>query len=184
MKCQICRDEEAQWAWQPFGPGETANEYTLLGSHARGFPVIKVGDLCRSAFQTGDFIVKFEYKGHHYIGKDHQVREVEAVLWLGESHKTSELNDSVPVRAIMRDTPQGTDIAALVFEDSADLILTFRAAPQLLTACEELDKLRDKISFYLERGVDAGRVDKDYYQQIMMALAKVHLALKAARGED
>jgi hypothetical protein len=184
MKCQVCKDEEAIWAWQPFGPNETPDSFAFLGNHYRGFPVIKVGDVCKNAFQTSDFLVEFEYKGHHYIGKDHQVREVEAVLWLGESHKTSELNDSIPVRAIMRDKPQGIDIAALVFEDSADLILTFRAAPELLTACEELDKLRDKISFYLERGVDAGRVDKDYYQQIMMALAKVRLALKAARGED
>jgi hypothetical protein len=125
------------------------------------------------------FSVRFEYQGHHFIEKDHQVQEVKASLWLGESHRTSELNASVPVRAIMRDTLHGIDIAALVFEDSADLISVFLVAPSLVAACEELDKLRDKIEFYLQRGREAGRVDEGYYQQIMLALAGVHVQLEA-----
>ena len=184
MKCQICKDEDAQWAWQPFGPDESPDSFAFLGNHYRGFPVIKVGDVCKNAFQTADFEVRFTYKGHHYIGKDHQVREIEPSLWLGESHKTSELSDSIPARAIMRDAINGIDVAALVFEDHADLISPFIAAPSLVAACEEVDKLRNQIRFFLERGLEAGRVDKDYYQQIMMALAKVHLALKTARGEE
>jgi hypothetical protein len=43
MKCQVCKQEQAEWAWQPFGPNETPDSYTLIGSHYRGFPVIKVG---------------------------------------------------------------------------------------------------------------------------------------------
>lgn len=135
MKCQACKEQEVAWAWQPFGPDEKPDCYTLLGSHYRGFPVIKVCDTCKSAFKTGDFPVTFAYKGHQFVGKEHEVREVGASLWLGESHRTSELNSDVLVRAIMRDTLKGIDVAALVYEDNSDLLLAFLSAPALVEAC-------------------------------------------------
>jgi len=184
IKCQICKDEEASWAFQPFGPDEKPT-FTLLGSHYHGFQIIKVGSICKNAFQSGDFPIEFEYKGYHYVGENHEVREVHVRLWLGESHRTSELNADTPVRAIMRHTPQkGIDIAALVFEDNSDLISTFVAAPQLMEACEEVDRLREKIEFHLEAAQARGYVAEDTLKAVLMALAKVRLALKAARGEE
>ncbi|SRR6266700_5307717 len=185
MKCQICHDEQAEWAWQPWGPNETSDSYALLGSHYRGFPIIKVGSVCKNAFQSGDFEVGFEYKGHRFVGKNHEVKETDVRLWLGESHHTSDLQPTIPLRALMRDTPQkGIDIAALVFEDNSDLISIFVAAPQLMEACEEVDGLRDKIEFHLEAAQARGYVADDTLKAVLMALAKVRLALKAARGEE
>lgn len=177
MKCQACKEQEVVWAWQPFGPDEKPNCYTLLGSHYRGFPVIKVCDSCKTAFETGDFPVTFAYKGRQFTGRNHEVREVSPVLWAGETYTPGELN-SAPARTIMRDTAtRGIDVAALVYEDHSDLLPAFLAAPALVEACQELEQLRDKIEFYLQRGLEAGRVDEGYYRQIMLALAKVQVAL-------
>lgn len=177
MKCQICKEQEVAYAWQPFGPNETPDSYTLIGSHYRGFPVIKACSSCKMAFQSGDFPVKFEYQGHHFVGENHRIKEVNVSLWLGESHRTSELTDAIPVRAIMRDALHGIDIAALVFDDSSDLIASFLAAPQLVEACRELLALRDRIEWYLLKGLEAGRIDELHYKAILMALAKVHVAM-------
>lgn len=178
MKCQACKEQEAAWAWQPFGPDEKPDCYTLLGSHYRGFPVIKVCNSCKSAFETGDFPVTFAYKGRRFIGKEHEVHEVSPLLWVGETYKPSELN-SAPARAIMRDTPKGIDVAALVYEDNSDLLPAFLSAPALVEACQELERLRYKIEFYLQRGLEAGRIDEGYYRQIMLALANIHVALQS-----
>jgi hypothetical protein len=74
MKCQCCKNEEATWAWQPFGLGETT-VFTLPGNHHRGFPVIKVCDKCKVAFQSGRSEVTFTYKKVRYVGKDHKVEQ-------------------------------------------------------------------------------------------------------------
>lgn len=39
--CKFC-EQNADWAWQPFGPGESPFSFTTLGSHYRGFAVIKI----------------------------------------------------------------------------------------------------------------------------------------------
>ncbi len=92
MKCQCCKNEEAIWAWQPLGPDDNPASYTLLGGHYRGFPVIKVGDACKTAFTSGDE-VSFLYKKTRYIGKDRKVEgkiypnweEAEAAMNRGET---------------------------------------------------------------------------------------------------
>lgn len=66
-KCQGCKQEGAEWAWQPFGPGEKAT-FCFLGSHYRGFPVIKVGDKCKESIEAGRY--SFEYRGEAYIVQD------------------------------------------------------------------------------------------------------------------
>lgn len=172
MKCRICKDEEASWAWQPFGPGETPNEYALLGSHTRGFPVIKVGDVCKNAFQTADFEVQFEYKGHHYIGKNHEVKEVHVSLWKEEG--TISPTDLNPAQAsmIMKETPDnGSDLVALVFD--ADLVQPFLVAPRLLEACQELDKMYAMIARHLDF-IHVPTADRN---TILMALSKMHVAM-------
>lgn len=60
-KCQVCRDDQATWAWQPFGPNDTPDSFTLLGNHYRGFTVIKVCDSCKRQFQRGSALV-FTYQ--------------------------------------------------------------------------------------------------------------------------
>lgn len=185
MKCQACKEQEAEWAWQPFGPGETPNEYSFLGSHARGFPIIKVCDSCKNAFQRGDFPVKFTYKGHSYVGEHHQVREVEANLWLGDTYKPSELNDA-PCKVLNRDTPKGIDVAALVYEDNADLIPLFLAAPQLAVACERLDRHIPLIERHLEYAIGL-KEDRD---EVRLCLGYIHSTIRTlhanqeSKGED
>jgi hypothetical protein len=171
MKCQVCKQEEATWAWQPFGPGETANEYTLPGNHYRGFPIIKVGESCKNDFEKGDFPVRFTYKGHTYIGENHQVREVDASLWLGEECVPSELDDA-PAIYLNRDTAKGIDVAAIVYQDNADLIPLFLSAPQLVEACETLEKYRTFIERYLEYAHD-----KEEYMIVRLALSRMSLAI-------
>jgi hypothetical protein len=49
VTCELCvregraKTNDAAWAWQPFGPDKQPS-YTLLGSHYRGFQVIKICD--------------------------------------------------------------------------------------------------------------------------------------------
>lgn len=52
-KCKICKSRDAEWSWQPFGPGETSNLFATPGSHYRGFPVVKVCDDCKRNYQSG-----------------------------------------------------------------------------------------------------------------------------------
>lgn len=72
MKCQCCKQEEAEFAWQPFGPDTAAASYTLLGNHSRGFPVIEVGQACKTAFTSGNE-VSFIYKNSRYVGKNRKI---------------------------------------------------------------------------------------------------------------
>lgn len=65
-KCKCC-DNEAEWAWQPFGPGESPDTFSLLGSHYRGFSVIKICDTCKQNAQAG-IPLEFIHKSKRYIG--------------------------------------------------------------------------------------------------------------------
>ena len=60
-KCRVCKENDGTWAWQPFGPNDTPDSFTLLGSHYRGFAVIKICDNCKRRFQTGASLV-FTYQ--------------------------------------------------------------------------------------------------------------------------
>ena len=64
-KCAVFQNDEAIWAWQPFGPGETITNFTVLGSHYRGFPVVKIGDAAKRRIEAGER-VSFRYKGIKY----------------------------------------------------------------------------------------------------------------------
>jgi hypothetical protein len=83
-RCAVCK-AEAEWAWQPFGPDSIEPTAATLGSHYRGFPAIKLCDVClRDAAQNG---FEFMYKGQRYIIKDKWPVEVpeyvsDALLWL------------------------------------------------------------------------------------------------------
>lgn len=171
MKCQACKEQEAEWSWQPWGPDTTPDSFALLGHHYRGFPIIKVCDSCKTDFQRGDFKVRIEFRGHKYIAEHHQVREVDASLWLGEECVPSELNDA-PAIYINRDTLQGIDVAAIVYQDNADLIPMFLSSPQLVEACETLEKHRAFIERYLEYAHD-----KEEYGIIMLALSRMSSAM-------
>lgn len=174
MKCQICKIEQAEWAWQPFGPNESPDSYMLLGSHYRGFPVIKVGDSCKSAFQTGDFEVQFEYKGHHFLGKDHKVKEIHISLWDGGTTTLwPDSHDQASATMIMKDAIGPSELVALVLVP--ELVHAFTVAPQLVEACEELDKLYKKIYGHL----DHVYVPNEDRNEIMLALAKIHVAMEA-----
>ena len=183
VKCQAYHEEQkppaAEWAWQPFGPDESPDCFTALGSHYRGFPVIKVCGICKSAFQSGDFVVKFSYQGFHYLAKDHKITEVHVSLWDGGTASFESCRGSGTM--IMKDDLSESELIALVANPA--YVPAFLAAPRLIEACEELDALYDKIQFYLERGLEAGRMDKGYYDKIMLALAGIRVTLKSARIE-
>ena len=44
-RCQLCLQNEAMWAMQYVGDDKPT--FTLLGSHYRGFRVVKVCDACK-----------------------------------------------------------------------------------------------------------------------------------------
>jgi hypothetical protein len=63
MKCRVCKSNEAEWSWQPMGPGSDNDTFTLPGSHYRGFAVIKVCAACKEQIQQGQPVTVI-YKGH------------------------------------------------------------------------------------------------------------------------
>ena len=65
-KCQSCRKGEALWAWQPFGPDESLQSFTALGSHYRGFPVITICDECKGKVQSRHDVA-FTYRKVPYL---------------------------------------------------------------------------------------------------------------------
>lgn len=73
-KCNICRENESSWAWQPFGPNDTPDCFALLGNHYRGFAVVKVCDDCKDKVQAGKGI-QFSYKRRHYSFWRGEIRE-------------------------------------------------------------------------------------------------------------
>ena len=176
MKCHACHQEEAQWAWQPFGPDETPDSFQLLGSHYRGFPVVKVCSTCKSAFQTGDFVVRFPYKGHRFLARDHTVQYEEVSLWNGGTSTPASLADQ-SATMIMQDTIGDSELVALVF--NPPLVNAFIAAPGLIKACEEAVAVRDIIERYLH----STYVEKADYDAIQMAFARIAVMLREVRDE-
>jgi hypothetical protein len=54
IKCAVCGNDDATWAWQPWGPDvDVKRAFVLLGSHYRGFPTVKVCELCKQEIQDG-----------------------------------------------------------------------------------------------------------------------------------
>ena len=176
MKCHACHEEDAQWAWQPFGPDKTLDSFQLLGSHYRGFPIVKVCSTCKSAFQTGDFVVRFTCKGHHFLAKDHLVQYEEVILWNGGTSTLASLADQ-SATMIMQETIGESELVAMVLDPT--LVNAFIAVPGLIKACEEAVALRDTIERYLHYTY----VDKADYDAIQMAFAKLSVALREARPE-
>jgi hypothetical protein len=160
----------AEWAWMPFGPAETPDSFLVSGSQYRGFPVIKVCDTCKLAFHTGDFIVRFTYKGHRFIAKDHQVAYEEISLWNGGTSTMASLADQ-SATMIMQDTIGEPELVAMVLDPK--LVNTFIAAPGLVKACERVVALRDTI----ERCLQWSQVQKTDRDAILMALAEVKVTL-------
>ncbi len=72
-KCRVCKEREAEWSWQPFGPAEDSREtFTVPGWHYRGFAVIPVCDQCKKRIQAGA-TVQFDYKRTTYTCIDDEV---------------------------------------------------------------------------------------------------------------
>lgn len=86
-KCQVCKVDEAVYAYQPFGPDPEPHKWmACLGSHYRGFPVIKVCEFCENTIEEGT-PTEFIYKGVRYISSRDEVYQVpdyvsDALLWL------------------------------------------------------------------------------------------------------
>lgn len=75
-KCQILKGQEADWAWQPFGPSDNPlGSFTMLGSHYRGFPVIKISDEAYCRIHAGETL-NFTYQQRLYTVKADGVYEV------------------------------------------------------------------------------------------------------------
>lgn len=64
-RCVRCKSPEAIWAVQPWGPDERVT-VTTLGSHYRGFPVIKLCDECLQTLRSGKKII-VTYKKRQYV---------------------------------------------------------------------------------------------------------------------
>ncbi len=91
MNCQsikCCMD--AVWAMQPFGPDKVVT-FALIGNHYRGFPVIKVCDLCKENIEeaiTGEMPpFFFNYKGRHYAIDQNGVRDVGEAMYYGDARR-------------------------------------------------------------------------------------------------
>lgn len=176
MKCHACHQEEAQWAWQPFGPDKTPESFQLLGSQYRGFPVVKACSPCKSAFQTGDFVVRFTYKGHRFVAKDRQVQYEEVSLWDGGTSTLASPADQ-SATMIMRDTIGEPELVAMVLDPT--FVNTFIAAPGLIKACEKVLALRDTPERYMHYSY----VEKADRDALLLAFASIAVALREAQPE-
>jgi len=67
-KCEVCKQSEAEWAWQPFGPDENPRTFTTLGSHYRGFPVLAICNHCEYKISNKfEHDTHFTYKSRCYV---------------------------------------------------------------------------------------------------------------------
>lgn len=66
MKCQICKQHDRDWSWQPLGPDDSPYTFALPGSHYRGFPVIGVCDWCKAKIERKE-AVSFIYRGQRVV---------------------------------------------------------------------------------------------------------------------
>lgn len=101
MRCQVCKQNEAEWSWQPFGPAE-GGSFALPGNHYRGFPVIKTCLACKEKAQQG-LPVQFSYKNNLYAFHDGTV-----------ANCTSRSGDDLPVRK--------ADLIGHAFEKDASIV--------------------------------------------------------------
>lgn len=62
VKCQVCKQNEAIWAAQFLG--EDVPTFSFLGSHVRGFAVVKVCDTCKEINHEGIIEKAINLKGH------------------------------------------------------------------------------------------------------------------------
>ena len=69
-RCNICNILTCHLlSWQPFGPNQDATEssaFTCAGAHYRGFPVIKVCEVCMESILEERF-GHFTYQGVFYV---------------------------------------------------------------------------------------------------------------------
>ena len=72
-KCQTCKTNAAEIAWQPFGPSESADCFVRLGSHYRGFTVVAICGECEDRLHDHAEL-PFTIKGHNFIGSAEEVR--------------------------------------------------------------------------------------------------------------
>jgi hypothetical protein len=70
-RCVSC-NEDADYIWQPFGPGETPAVFVRPGYHARGFPALPLCDECKTFLETdgphGPHLLRFTYRKVPYYG--------------------------------------------------------------------------------------------------------------------
>ena len=60
--------KEYAWAWQPFGPDESPLSFMVLGSHYRGFPVIKITQAeCDLIKNGGPFEFTYKKQGYFFL---------------------------------------------------------------------------------------------------------------------
>lgn len=96
-KCEC--GQEAEFAWQPFGPEPNCRDkgaFTALGSHYRGFPVVKVCWDCKGRAQNGETVL-FTYKKqvYHLIGELAPMTGPEYRAW-AKAHYTAPLPVAKP----------------------------------------------------------------------------------------
>jgi hypothetical protein len=149
----------------PFGPGEDANTFTLLGSQYRGFPVIKVCSLCKLWFQSRDFAVRFTYKEVNYIGINHTVKEARPDFWEGGTTDLGNGTGTMIMRTVPGEQPQEL-VAVVADEQFLNLLIH---APALL---DTLRIVRDAFSN-----------EAHLFEDERRALSHVRLALRELEGE-
>ena len=74
-RCQCCRVNESEWAWQPFGPDDKITSFSVPGYHYRGFPALKICNDCKVDVENGHPGVVFTYKHVGYYAYNHIVKE-------------------------------------------------------------------------------------------------------------
>lgn len=78
---------------------------------------------------------------------------------------------------IMKDTIGETELVAMVADP--DLIPVFLAAPSLVEACQEIERLK----MHIYRWSESSSVEKADRDAVLVALAKMHVALQVVEEQ-
>ena len=74
-RCKICRRNDAEVCWQPWGPGETIDTFTAQGWHYRGFPYVSICFDCQKRVEQRE-PVQFAHKGKLYVVYGNEIRRL------------------------------------------------------------------------------------------------------------
>jgi hypothetical protein len=97
---------ESEWSMQPLGPDEKVT-FTLPGSHYRGFPVVRVCEVCRTKYKSGKNLTFTHKKVEYNASLERGVREIETYATVEEAEAAMDRGETVRLEFTAADINPG-----------------------------------------------------------------------------